>query len=92
MSVRSETGTGRDREEFAGIGEPTVVACPDGPLLVRGDVRLVDADGNTIPRHRRTLALCRCGASNVKPFCDGTHKLTRFRTEPDPADESRQAP
>jgi CDGSH-type Zn-finger protein len=82
MTVQILPATGEERDEFAGIGEPTVIACPDGPLLVRGNVRLVDADGNAIPRHRRTLALCRCGASNVKPFCDGTHKLTRFRTEP----------
>jgi hypothetical protein len=78
---RAEPGDSRREEDWAGVGEPTVVACPDGPLLIRGDVRLVDADGTPIPRHRRTLALCRCGASNVKPFCDGTHKISRFRSE-----------
>lgn len=73
------SGTGGD---WRGVGDPAVVACPDGPFLIRGDVELLDADGNAIPRRRRTLALCRCGASNIKPFCDGTHKLVRFRTEP----------
>jgi CDGSH-type Zn-finger protein len=68
--------------DWTGVGEPSVTACPNGPLLIRGDVALFDGDGNPIERHRRTVALCRCGASNVKPFCDGTHKLTRFRTEP----------
>jgi CDGSH-type Zn-finger protein len=61
---------------------PVIVACPDGPLLVRGDVQLLDANGETIPRTRATVALCRCGVSTIKPFCDGTHKLVGFRTAP----------
>jgi len=61
--------------------EPTasIVACPDGPILVRGDVTIVDATGEPIPRRRATVALCRCGASAIKPFCDGTHKALGFR-------------
>jgi CDGSH-type Zn-finger protein len=59
-----------------------IVACVDGPLLVRGDVELVSSDGEPVPRTRRTVALCRCGASAIKPFCDGSHKLIGFRTEP----------
>lgn len=60
----------------------TVVACTDGPLLVRGDFELLGADGEELPRTRRTVALCRCGASALKPYCDGSHKLTGFRTDP----------
>lgn len=60
---------------------PTITAYPDGPLLLRGDVELVTADGEPIERHRPTVALCRCGLSAIKPFCDGTHKLSNFRTE-----------
>ncbi|BBE24417.1 hypothetical protein MN0502_33000 [Arthrobacter sp. MN05-02] len=60
----------------------SVVACPNGPLLVRGDFELVGADGEALPRTRRTVALCRCGASVLKPYCDGSHKLTGFRSEP----------
>ena len=56
-----------------------ITACPDGPLLVRGDVELVDPDGQPIPRRRATIALCRCGKSSIKPHCDGTHKLVGFR-------------
>jgi len=56
-----------------------VTLCPDGPLLVRGDVRIEDADGNAVPRHRATVALCRCGLSGVKPFCDGSHKAAGFK-------------
>jgi CDGSH-type Zn-finger protein len=50
----------------------------DGPLIVRGDFRLVDQDGAEIDPGRRTIALCRCGKSGIKPFCDGTHKRPGF--------------
>jgi len=67
---------------------PQIVACTDGPLLVRGDVELLSPTGEEIERHRRTIALCRCGASTIKPFCDGTHKLIGFKTDQlDPRDE-----
>ena len=51
----------------------------DGPLLVRGPVRLVDAGGREIEHRRDPLALCRCGKSRLHPFCDGTHRLVGFR-------------
>jgi CDGSH-type Zn-finger protein len=60
---------------------PRITAYPDGPLLVRGDVDLRDADGAPIEKRRRTVALCRCGLSTIKPFCDGTHKPAGFRTD-----------
>lgn len=60
-----------------------IVVCPDGPLLVRGDVPIMTPDGEPVPRRRKTVALCRCGASTIKPYCDGTHKLINFRTDPD---------
>jgi CDGSH-type Zn-finger protein len=52
---------------------------PDGPLLVRGDFVVQTPDGRTIRGGRGTVALCRCGRSSTKPFCDGTHKVTGFR-------------
>jgi CDGSH-type Zn-finger protein len=51
----------------------------DGPLLVRGPFTLRDQNGNDITIDRGTVALCRCGKSRLRPFCDGTHKLSRFR-------------
>ncbi|KHK98741.1 iron-binding protein [Microbacterium mangrovi] len=60
---------------------PTISPYPDGPLIVRGDVELVTADGTPIAARRRTVALCRCGMSTIKPFCDGTHKVTGFKAE-----------
>ncbi|WP_416905091.1 CDGSH iron-sulfur domain-containing protein [Micromonospora echinospora] len=58
----------------------TITAYPDGPLLVRGDFVLVTPEGRTIETRRGTVALCRCGQSALKPFCDGTHKVIDFRT------------
>ena len=52
---------------------PTVTASPDGPLLVTGVVRVTAADG-TVLREAERVALCRCGASKTKPFCDGSHR------------------
>lgn len=50
-----------------------------GPYLVTGPVRLVDADGNAYDiAERKAVALCRCGGSTTKPFCDGTHSRTGF--------------
>ncbi|MCZ4554045.1 CDGSH iron-sulfur domain-containing protein [Rhodococcus maanshanensis] len=62
--------------DVAPLGEPavTITVCPNGPLLVRGPAKLLDADGNPVPRHRKVVALCRCGRSGLAPFCDGTHK------------------
>ena len=51
----------------------------DGPLLIRGTFTLADQDGNDIPYRGQTVALCRCGRSRHKPFCDGTHKVTNWR-------------
>ena len=58
----------------------------DGPLIIRGPFKLLDQDGNEVELHRNTIALCRCGRSRIKPFCDGTHKAIRFRagSAPDP--------
>ncbi len=51
----------------------------NGPYLVTGPVTVVDADGNEYDvRERKTIALCRCGGSTTKPFCDGTHSRKGF--------------
>ena len=66
--------------------EVTITAYEDGPLLVRGPVTFRTQDGDVIDPGRETVALCRCGKSASKPFCDGTHKAVRFRASsaPDP--------
>lgn len=52
----------------------------DGPLRVEGEVELVDMEGKSYGLGGRTsLALCRCGHSANKPFCDGSHKTVGFQ-------------
>ena len=53
----------------------------DGPYLVRGPFSIVDQDGEEIEVGHRIVALCRCGRSQMRPFCDGTHKAIGFRAE-----------
>jgi CDGSH-type Zn-finger protein len=71
------------------VEEATITPYRDGPLLVRGPFRLLDQEGNEFEVDRRTVALCRCGKSRLRPFCDGTHKLVRFRA-PSEAEEGRE--
>ncbi len=52
----------------------------NGPLVVEGPVEIHDAEGNTfaISGEKPAIALCRCGHSAKKPFCDGAHKTCGF--------------
>ena len=59
--------------------ETTIEEQPNGPLYVRGDVRIVGQDGELLRADTR-VSLCRCGASSNKPFCDGSHRMVGFRT------------
>jgi uncharacterized Fe-S cluster protein YjdI/CDGSH-type Zn-finger protein len=56
-----------------------IEARPNGPLYVRGQVRITGLGGRLIREDTR-LALCRCGRSENKPFCDGSHRRVGFRT------------
>jgi CDGSH-type Zn-finger protein len=58
--------------------ETTITPYRDGPLLVRGPFRIVDQEGREIETGREVVALCRCGKSRIRPFCDGTHRVVRF--------------
>jgi CDGSH-type Zn-finger protein len=53
----------------------------DGPLIVRGEFRLLSVGAQVDDERRRPVALCRCGKSRRKPFCDGTHKLIGFTAD-----------
>jgi CDGSH-type Zn-finger protein len=58
---------------------PTVRLRRNGPYVIDGDdVTVVDWNGVEYPVDRRPIALCRCGASTRKPFCDGTHSKIGF--------------
>lgn len=51
----------------------------DGPILVTGNYIIRDANKKKVIVETETAALCRCGASRKKPFCDGTHLAEKFR-------------
>jgi len=55
----------------------TIKIRDNGPLIVDGEFTLVDANGNEVPVVKK--ALCRCGGSTMKPFCDGTHSKIGFQ-------------
>jgi CDGSH-type Zn-finger protein len=63
------------------MAEPLVIRCREnGPYVIQGAVRIVDHQGNefTIPPGKDNVALCRCGQSRNKPFCDGSHRQCAF--------------
>ncbi len=61
------------------MDDVTVQVRVNGPYLVRGPFTLTDADGNEFELPAGSaVALCRCGGSTTKPFCDGTHSKTGF--------------
>jgi CDGSH-type Zn-finger protein len=73
MSLGATTMIGQEQ------GKVVITPYRDGPLLVRGSVRIQDQDGSEIAVQRDIVALCRCGKSRARPLCDGTHKLIHFR-------------
>jgi CDGSH-type Zn-finger protein len=56
-----------------------IVPYRDGPYLISGPFVLQDQNGAGIAVERKVIALCRCGRSKLRPFCDGTHKTIGFR-------------
>ena len=56
----------------------TITVLGDGPYLVQGPARIVDFEGNEFRVNHNVAALCRCGQSDRKPFCDGTHATIGF--------------
>src|SRR5260370_37977493 len=62
------------------MAEVSIRPKPNGPYLVEGPVDIYDTAGNKIATDDRPkIALCRCGASSNKPFCDGTHSKIGFQ-------------
>ena len=59
------------------MSDVTIRCRKDGPFIVTGDVTLTDHEGNAYDTSgRENIALCRCGATKKRPFCDGTHRQT----------------
>jgi CDGSH-type Zn-finger protein len=62
--------------------EPIVIRCREnGPLVIQGALRVVDHLGNEfpLPVGKDNVALCRCGHSKNRPFCDGSHRHVGFQ-------------
>jgi CDGSH-type Zn-finger protein len=67
----------------------------NGPVVVRGAYKLQNKDRKEIDPGRETIALCRCGLSALKPFCDGNHALrgaARSELRADPRGDSPSRP
>jgi CDGSH-type Zn-finger protein len=61
------------------MADVTITPRDNGPYMVRGPVKLVDAEGNEFTLQGDTILLCRCGGSSNKPFCDATHRKINFQ-------------
>lgn len=71
------------------MADVTIEVIKNGPYIVKGEVELKDSDGNPFPVEKR-MALCRCGASTEKPFCDGTHSKIGFQAAEKAVPESKE--
>jgi CDGSH iron-sulfur domain-containing protein 3 len=81
--------TGSEPGRWAKPGCVTIRCREDGPLVIElpadaadpPEVRVIDQAGGEfqLPGGKRAVALCRCGASGTKPFCDGSHRAVGFR-------------
>jgi len=67
-------------DQAARVSENTVTVVADGPRYLRGDIEILKSDGTVLLRDTR-VALCRCGKSGNKPFCDGTHVGVGFQAQ-----------
>ena len=59
------------------MNDVTITPTDNGPYLIQGGVTLLDGEGNPY-QVSDTIALCRCGHSSTKPFCDGSHEHVNF--------------
>lgn len=62
------------------MADITIMPADNGPYIVKGGAKVVDADGKEYET-QETVALCRCGQSANKPFCDGTHSKVSFESK-----------
>jgi CDGSH iron-sulfur domain-containing protein 3 len=74
------------------VNDVTIKVRDSGPYLVRGPVTLIDAEGNAYVLEGDNIALCRCGRSQNKPFCDASHKTNGFEAVGRAPAQSGEAP
>jgi uncharacterized Fe-S cluster protein YjdI len=58
------------------MSNTTITIAKNGPLLIKGNIEIQLTDGTI--KEEKTTALCRCGSSSNKPYCDGTHSKVNF--------------
>jgi len=61
------------------MADVKIQALKNGPLMVKGSIEVLDSNGEVM-QSATQVALCRCGQSNKKPFCDGTHGRVGFQS------------
>jgi CDGSH-type Zn-finger protein len=64
------------------MAETVITVRDNGPYRITGPFTLVDAEGNAFEITSEVTALCRCGMSQKKPFCDATHRSCGFQSAP----------
>lgn len=82
MKVDEATDAGQESRMVSGGKMAKITVNKNGPLRVEGELTLLDAEGNAFDLAGRTVvSLCRCGASENKPFCDGSHRKVNFQSD-----------
>ena len=72
------------------MADVKITALKNGPLKVEGEIDLHWDNGEAIPAEKKTVFLCRCGASSKKPFCDGQHSKIGFQAAAEAVPESAE--
>ncbi len=81
FEATSDVATKEDNATLeARDGELSLKPIKDGPLMVSGNLEVIAGSGRKITSGKR-FAMCRCGASKNKPFCDGSHKEIGFKAD-----------
>ena len=62
------------------MADVKIQALKNGPLIVQGAIEVLDSSGQPMTPPKSSVALCRCGHSNNKPFCDGQHNKAGFQS------------
>jgi len=77
LSIEEPTITEENNEQMSDE-TTTIELALNGPLLVKGTIHVKHADGRVEVKETK-CALCRCGASGNKPYCDGSHRTSGFQ-------------
>lgn len=68
-----------EQSEQQEVNRTSIKMLPNGPLVVEGAFDVFSADGTEMAQGKGRVALCRCGATASKPFCDGSHSKINFQ-------------